>query len=49
MAIFRTASGAMASLHASLTQWKNLFYFEVFGEDGYVIVEGLAQATATSG
>ena len=41
MAIFRTASGAMASLHASLTQWKNLFHFEVFGEDGYVIVEGL--------
>ena len=27
MAIFRTASGAMASLHASLTQWKNLFSF----------------------
>ncbi len=41
MAIFRTKSGAMASLHASLTQWKNLFHFEVFGEDGYVVVEGL--------
>lgn len=41
MAIFRTASGGMASLHASLTQWKNLFHFEVFGEDGYVVVEGL--------
>ena len=41
MAIFRTAAGAMASLHTSLTQWKNLFQFEVFGEDGYVIVEGL--------
>ena len=35
MAIFRTSSGAIASLHASLTQWKNQFSFEVFGADGY--------------
>jgi len=41
MAIFRMASGATASLHTVLTQWKNLFSFEVFGEDGYVTVEGL--------
>jgi predicted dehydrogenase len=41
MAIFRTASGATASLHTAMTQWKNLFSFEVFGEDGYVTVEGL--------
>jgi predicted dehydrogenase len=41
MATFRTASGATASLHASMTQWKNLFSFEVFGEDGYVVAEGL--------
>ncbi|TMI79717.1 MAG: hypothetical protein E6H03_09690 [Bacillati bacterium ANGP1] len=25
----------------SWTQWKNTFSFEVFGHDGYVIVEGL--------
>lgn len=37
----RTASGQVATLHASWTQWKNLFSFEVFGEEGYLIVEGL--------
>lgn len=41
MAVFRFAGGATASLHTSLTQWKNLFSFEVFGTDGYVMVEGL--------
>jgi predicted dehydrogenase len=41
MAVFRMADGAIASLHTSLTQWKNLFSFEVFGEDGYAQVEGL--------
>ncbi|OGX06651.1 MAG: hypothetical protein A2Z88_11600 [Omnitrophica WOR_2 bacterium GWA2_47_8] len=41
MAIFRSRSGATASLHTTLAQWKNLFSFEVFGEDGYAIVEGL--------
>ncbi len=39
--LLRTPSGQMASLHASWTQWKNLFSFEVLGERGYVIVEGL--------
>ena len=39
--LLRTESGQVASLHASWTQWKNLFSFEVFGEDGYLIVEGL--------
>jgi predicted dehydrogenase len=28
-------------VHVSWTQWKNTFSFEVFGRDGYVIVEGL--------
>lgn len=37
----RTASGQVATLHASWTQWKNLFSFEVFGEQGYLVVEGL--------
>ena len=39
--LLRTATGRMASIHASLTQWKNLFSFELFGKDGYVTVEGL--------
>ena len=40
-ALFRTANGRVASIHSSLTQWKNLFSFEVHGRDGYVTVEGL--------
>jgi len=40
-ALLRTASGVIASIHSSLTQWKNLFIFEVFGTDGYFRVEGL--------
>jgi predicted dehydrogenase len=39
--LFRTAKGQVASLHASWTQWKNLFSFEVFGREGYLAVEGL--------
>jgi len=39
--LLRTEAGQVASLHASWTQWKNLFAFEVFGEHGYLIVEGL--------
>ena len=47
MAIFRMTSGAMASVHSSLTQWKNVFSFEVFGEDGYLRVEGLGASYGT--
>ena len=39
--LLRSKSGAMASLHASWTQWRNLFSFEVFGDCGYLQVEGL--------
>ncbi len=41
MAILKTADGVQASLHASWTQWKNLFSFEIFGQEGYLTVEGL--------
>jgi predicted dehydrogenase len=37
----RTLAGQVALLHASWTQWKNIFSFEVFGERGYLLVEGL--------
>tara|TARA_B100000902_G_C27303961_1_gene914348 strand:- start:94 stop:1125 length:1032 start_codon:yes stop_codon:yes gene_type:complete len=39
--LFRTSDGQVASIHASWTQWKNLFCFEVFFRDGYAIVDGL--------
>jgi len=47
MALFRADRGATACLHTTLVQWQNLFSFEVFGEDGYVIVEGLGSSYGT--
>lgn len=46
-ALLRTPQGRVASIHASLTQWKNLFSFEVYGKDGYVGVEGLGGGYGT--
>lgn len=43
-ALLRTSSGQVASLHTSWTQWKNRFSFEVFGQGGYVTVEGLGSS-----
>lgn len=40
-ALLRTTKGQVASLHVSWTQWNNLFSFELFGKDGYIVVEGL--------
>lgn len=40
-AMLRTASGQIAWLHASCTEWKNLFSFEIYGRDGKLHVEGL--------
>ena len=39
--LLRTPRGQIASLHASWTEWKNLFSFEVFGREGYIKVGGL--------
>lgn len=39
--LLRTGSGAVATLHTSWTQWKNLFRFEIFGRDGYLLINGL--------
>jgi len=39
--LLRTEEGRVASLHASWTQWKNLFRFEVFGREGFLTIEGL--------
>lgn len=40
-AMFRTEKRQVAIMHTSWTQWKNTFLFEVFGEKGYLIVDGL--------
>jgi predicted dehydrogenase len=39
--LLRTAAGQVAWLHASCTEWKNLFSFEVFGKDGKLQIDGL--------
>ncbi len=46
-ALFRTNKGQIASLHSSLTQWINIFSFELYGRDGYILVEGLGGGYGT--
>lgn len=43
-AMLRFAGGAVATLHTSWTQWKNLFSFEIFGASGALLVEGLGKS-----
>lgn len=45
--LLRTDKGQVASLHASWTQWKNLFSFEIYGKNGYIIIEGLGGSYGT--
>ena len=40
-ALFRAVGGQTMSLHASWTEWKNLFSFEIFGEEGHLLIDGL--------
>jgi len=40
-ALFKTASGVVAEMHTSWTNWKNIFSFEIFGEKGYLTINGL--------
>ncbi len=37
----RTAAGQTAWLHASCTEWKNLFSLELYGRTGKIIIDGL--------
>src|SRR5262249_34034029 len=39
--LLRTQSRQAAFLHASWTEWKNLFSWELYGRDGKLQVEGL--------
>jgi predicted dehydrogenase len=39
--LMRTKDGMVSSVHSSLTQWTNLFEFEVYGESGSLAVQGL--------
>jgi predicted dehydrogenase len=39
--LLRTATRKVAALHASWTEWKNLFSFEIFGQTGKLEMTGL--------
>ena len=39
--ILKTEKSQTAFCHISWTQWKNLFSFEIYGKDGYLMIEGL--------
>lgn len=46
-ALFKTLRGQVASMSTSWTQWKNRFTFEIVGEAGYLIIEGLGGSYGT--
>ncbi len=39
--LLRTAQGRIAWMHASCTEWKNLFSFEIYGRQAKLHIEGL--------
>ena len=45
--IVRNKTGVIASLHSSLTQWINLFEFEIYGDKGSLTVQGLGGGYGT--
>jgi predicted dehydrogenase len=45
--LLRTASGCVAFLHASWTEWKNLFSFEYSGRNGKFEISGLGGSYGT--
>lgn len=45
--LLRTAAGQTAFLHASWTEWKNLFSFEISGRDGKLEITGLGGSYGT--
>ena len=43
-ALLKTATGQVAWLHASCTEWKNLFCFEIFCRAGKLQIDGLGRS-----
>jgi predicted dehydrogenase len=43
-ALLRTKSGRLAQLHASCTQWKNIFSMEIFCKTGQINIDGLGRS-----
>lgn len=45
--LLQSSSGSVASLHASWTEWKNLFSFEIFCRNGKLEISGLGGSYGT--
>ena len=45
--LLRTAGGQVASLHATWTEWKNLFSLEIYGKQGKLDISGLGGSYGT--
>jgi predicted dehydrogenase len=45
--LMRTAAGQVASLHATWTEWKNLFSLEIYGREGKLEINGLGGSYGT--
>ena len=45
--LFETKSGKVAQIHASWTQWKNRFTFEIYGTKGAIEINGLGKSYGT--
>jgi len=45
--LLETAGGQTAFLHASCTEWKNLFSFEIYGREGKLEISGLGGSYGT--
>ena len=43
----RGEAGQMAWLHASWTEWKNMFSLEIYGRDGKLVIDGLGGSYGT--
>jgi predicted dehydrogenase len=43
----RTAGDQVAWLHASCSEWKNMFSFEIYGRDGKLAIDGLGGSYGT--
>ena len=48
-AIMKTASGKVAMVHSSATQWKHKFSLDIFMEDGYLAINGILTSTRSYG
>ena len=45
--LLKTPKNQVAFLHASCTEWKNLFSFEIYGKKGKLMIEGLGGSYGT--